>query len=64
MQPHNTQRNGKRRHGKVAVAGGRTELWRISAEHPRADYRTATALLRRAGMEVNIKHVQRLCRQE
>ena len=40
------------------------ELRRISAAHPRAGYRRATALLRRAGMEINAKRVQRLWRQE
>ena len=40
------------------------ELRRLSAEHPRAGYRMATALLRRAGLEVNAKRVRRLWQQE
>ena len=61
---------GPRRRRGIAGAGkGRAaalvaELRRISAAHPRAGYRMATALLRRAGMEVNVKRVQRLWRQE
>ena len=61
-QPRATQRyRGKRRERDAALAA---ELRRISAAHPRAGYRMATALLRRAGMEINAKRVQRLWRQE
>jgi putative transposase len=61
-QPRSTQRYRGRQRGKdVALAA---ELRRISAAHPRAGYRMATALLRRAGMEINAKRVQRLWRQE
>ena len=61
-QARATQRyRGKRRDKDAALAA---ELRRISGEHPRAGYRMAAALLRRAGMEVNVKRVQRLWRQE
>ena len=59
VQPRSTQRyRGHRRDKDAALAG---ELRRISAAHPRAGYRMATALLRRAGMEINAKRVQRQC---
>ena len=61
-QPRRTQRYRRRKRGKDAVLAA--ELRRISAAHPRAGYRMATALLRRAGMEINAKRVQRLWRQE
>jgi putative transposase len=61
-QPRSTQRYRGKRRGKDAVLVA--ELRRISAEHPRAGYRMAAALLRRAGMEVNDKRVQRLWQQE
>ena len=61
-QPRSTQRYCGRKRSKDAALS--EELRRISAEHPRAGYRMATALLRRAGMEVNAKRVQRLWRQE
>ena len=61
-QPRSTQRyRGQRRDKDAALAA---ELRRISRERPRAGYRMATALLRRAGMRVNAKRVQRLWRQE
>lgn len=61
-QPRSTQRyRGRKRSKDAALA---VELRRISATHPRAGYRMATALLRRAGMEINAKRVQRLWRQE
>jgi transposase InsO family protein len=61
-QPRSTQRyRGRKRSKDAALAA---ELRRISAAHPRAGYRMATALLRRAGMEINAKRVQRLWRQE
>jgi len=61
-QPRSTQRyRGQRRSQDAALAA---ELRRISTAHPRAGYRMATALLRRAGMEINAKRVQRLWRQE
>lgn len=61
-QPRSTQRyRGRQRHKDAALVA---ELRRISAAHPRAGYRMATALLRRAGMEINAKRVQRLWRQE
>lgn len=62
VQPRSTQRYCGKRRGKDAALAA--ELRRISAEHPRAGYRMAAALLRRAGMEVNDKRVQRLWRQE
>ena len=62
VQPRSTQRyRGRRRDKDAALAA---ELRRISAAHPRAGYRMATALLRRAGLEINAKRVQRLWRQE
>ena len=61
-QPRSTQRYRGRQRGKDAALAA--ELRRISAAHPRAGYRMATALLRRAGMEINAKRVQRLWRQE
>jgi len=61
-QPRSTQRYRGRKRGKDAVLAA--ELRRISAAHPRAGYRLATALLRRAGMEINAKRVQRRWRQE
>lgn len=62
VQPRSTQRyRGRKRSQDAALAA---ELRRISAAHPRAGYRMATALLRRAGMEINAKRVQRLWRQE
>lgn len=61
-QPRATQRyRGRRRDRDAALA---SELRRISRERPRAGYRMATALLRRAGMVVNAKRVQRLWREE
>ena len=62
VQPRATQRYRGKQRGKDAALV--VELRRISAEHPRAGYRMAAALLRRAGMEVNLKRVQRLWRQE
>ena len=61
-QPRSTQRYRGRQRGKDAALAA--ELRRISAAHPRAGYRMATALLRRAGMEINAKRVLRLWRQE
>ncbi|MEP6671432.1 MAG: IS3 family transposase [Chthoniobacter sp.] len=61
-QPRATQRYRGRRRDKDARLIA--ELRRISAAHPRAGYRRATALLRRAGLEINAKRVQRLWRQE
>jgi transposase InsO family protein len=61
-QARSTQRfHGRKRERDAVLAA---ELRRISAAHPRAGYRMATALLRRAGMEINAKRVQRLWRQE
>jgi transposase InsO family protein len=61
-QPRATQRyRGRRRDQDATLVA---ELRRISAAHPRAGYRRATALLRRAGLEINAKRVQRLWRQE
>ena len=62
VQPRATQRYRGKQRGKDAALV--VELRRISAEHPRGGYRMAAALLRRAGMEVNLKRVQRLWRQE
>ena len=61
-QSRSTQRYRGRQRGKDSALAA--ELRRISAAHPRAGYRMATALLRRAGMEINAKRVQRLWRQE
>ena len=62
QQPRATQRyRGRKRDKDAALVA---ELRRLSAAHPRAGYRMATALLRRAGMEINAKRVQRLWRQE
>jgi transposase InsO family protein len=61
-QPRATQRYRGRQRGKDAALAA--ELRRISAAHPRAGYRRATTLLRRAGLEINAKRVQRLWRQE
>jgi putative transposase len=61
-QPRSTQRYRGRQSGKDAALV--TDLRRISAQHPRAGYRMATALLRRTGMDLNAKRVQRLWRQE
>jgi len=62
VQPRSTQRyRGRKRSRDAALAA---ELRRISAAHPRAGYRMATALLRRGGMEIDAKRVQRLWRQE
>ena len=61
-QPRSTQRyRGRQRRKDAALVA---ELRRIAAAHPRAGYRMATALLRRAGLEINAKRVQRLWRQE
>ena len=60
-QPRSTQRYRGRKRGKDAALAA--ELRRISA-HPRAGYRMATVLLRRAGMDINAKRVQRLWRLE
>jgi putative transposase len=62
VQPRSTQRYRGRKRSKDAALSA--ELRRISASHPRAGYRMATALLRRAGLEINAKRVQRLWRQE
>jgi transposase InsO family protein len=62
VQPRSTQRyRGRKRRKDAALCA---ELRRISAAHPRAGYRMATALRRRAGMEINAKRVPRLWRQE
>jgi len=61
-QPRATQRYRGCQRGKDEALAA--ELRRISAAHPRAGYRMATALLRRAGMEINAKRVQRLWRLE
>jgi hypothetical protein len=61
-QPRSTQRYRVRQPVKDAALV--SDLRRISAAHPRAGYRMATALLRRTGMELNAKRVQRLWRQE
>jgi putative transposase len=61
-QPRSTQRYHRRQRDKDASLVA--ELRRISAKHPRAGYRMATALLRRSGIEINAKRVQRLWRQE
>ena len=61
-QPRSTQRYEGLKQEKDAVLA--TELRRISRERPRAGYRMATALLRRGGMLVNKKRVQRVWRQE
>ena len=61
-QPRSTQRyEGLKQEKDVVLA---SELRRISRERPRAGYRMATALVRREGMLVNKKRVQRVWRQE
>ena len=45
----------RQRHGQIV---------RLSREHPRYGYRRVTALLRRQGMEINDKRVQRVRRSE
>jgi transposase InsO family protein len=61
-QPRATQRYQRRsREPDTALAN---ELRRLSAEHPRAGYRMATALLRQGGRKINPKRVRRLWRQE
>jgi transposase InsO family protein len=61
-QPRATQRYPRRsREPDTALAN---ELRRLSAEHPRAGYRMATALLRRDGRTINPKRVRRLWGQE
>ena len=62
QQPRSTQRYQRRRASQDAALA--KELRRLAAEHPRAGYRRATALLRRSGLEINPKRVQRLWRQE
>ena len=42
----------------------RKEILELSRQHPRYGYRRITALLRRDGIEVNAKRVQRIRRQE
>ena len=42
----------------------RQEIVDLSSKHPRYGYRRITALLRRKGMEINAKRVQRVRRQE
>lgn len=61
-QPRSTQRYCPLLPDRDAALAG--ELRRISAAHPRAGYRMATALLRRGGMEINAKRVQRIWRRE
>jgi len=61
-QPRSTQCYHRRQRDKDAALVA--ELRCISAKHPRAGYRMATALLRRGGMEINAKRVQRLWREE
>ena len=60
-QPRSTQRHRGRRRDEDAVLAA--ELRRLSRERPRAGYRMAAALLRRAGMKVNARRVQRRWRQ-
>jgi transposase InsO family protein len=62
QQPRSTQRYQGRKRKKDAELI--KELHRISRKRPRAGYRLAVALLRRAGIQVNAKRVQRLWRQE
>lgn len=61
-QPRATQRYQPR--GRAEDTALADELRRLSAEHPRAGYRMATALLRRDGRKINPKRVRRLWRQE
>ena len=61
-QPRSTQRYRGRKRGRAAALAA--ALRRLSAAHPRAGYRMATALLRRAGMEINAQRVERLWRQK
>ena len=61
-QPRSTQRYRPLQPDRDAALAA--DLKRISAAHPRAGYRMAAALLRRSGMEINLKRVQRVWRQE
>lgn len=61
-QPRSTQRYRPLQPDKDAALAA--DLKRLSAAHPRAGYRMAAALLRRSGMEVNFKRVQRVWRRE
>jgi putative transposase len=61
-QPRSTQRYRPRQPDRDA--GLAADLRDLSAKHPRAGYRMAAALLRRGGMEINLKRVHRVWRQE
>ena len=61
-QPRSTQRYRPLQPDKDAALAA--DLKRLSAAHPRAGYRMAAALLRRSGMEVNLKRVHRIWRRE
>jgi putative transposase len=61
-QPRSTHRYQPQQPEKDAALAA--DLKKISAAHPRAGYRMATALLRRGGMEINAKRVQRVWRRE
>lgn len=61
-QPRSTQRYRARLPDRDA--GLAADLRDLSARHPRAGYRMAAALLRRGGMEINLKRVHRVWRQE
>jgi putative transposase len=61
-QPRSTQRYRSLQRDKDTAL--RADLKRLSAAHPRAGYRMAAALLRRSGIEVNLKRVHRIWRQE
>ena len=61
-QPRSTQRYRPLQPDKDTALAA--DLKRLSAAHPRAGYRRAAALLRRCGMEVNLKRVHRIWRRE
>lgn len=61
-QPRSTHRYRPLQPDKDAALAA--DLKRLSAEHPRAGYRMAAALLRSSGMEINLKRVPRIWRRE
>ena len=61
-QPRSTQRYRPLQPDKDTALAA--DLKRLSTEYPRVGYRMAAALLRRSGMEVNLKRVHRIWRRE
>ena len=50
--------------GEPEEEASRRQVLKLSEKHPRYGYRRITALLRRAGLIINPKRVQRLRRME